>query len=416
MRFQYIAFTAEGSQVKGQVRAATADEAIALLGTSDLVVAEVRPDRPLLQLVGAGGFLDLSRADGFVALAYMLGVGAKDVSIFSRQLANLIESGVSIGDALLLLQREAPSAMFRDILQEVHQSVMAGKPFSAACGEHSRSFPGLYVRLVAVGEDMGNLAPVLRKVADFLDRRAGLRDRLFRAGSYPLLLVVMAVLLGTNFVTQVLPNFIPLFEEWGAELPAATRALVALTAWWSEFGLWCGLALCGFLAALAVGLSVKPGRFALSALLTRLPLVGPVFIKSNIAGASSTLTMLLAAGMPLTNAMWVVLESTGNRFFRSHLERIVDGLLQGFQLSVLFAADPLFPKLVPQLLAAGETSGDLVLYLESLTAYYDQEARRSVDTMIAAVEPLLILSVGAIVAMLAAAIVAPLYGVLKSIR
>ena len=237
-----------------------------------------------------------------------------------------------------------------------------------------------------------------------------------RASAYPFFLFFMAASIGIMFVTQVLPNFLPLFEEWDAPLPPQTILLVRIAELMSKHG---PTVVAGFLAFVGIVLLwafTAHGRWWLTRLLTWVPIIGPIYVRSTVASTTRTMGMLLSAGINVTDVVNVLTETTSNGYYASILARISSGLLSGARLSELVTAERFFPPLVSQLLYVGEESGTLVQNLDTVTKFFEREADRSVNTLIGIIEPAMIVSVGAVVAFIAASVVGPLYGVLQSIR
>ncbi|HEY77392.1 MAG TPA: type II secretion system F family protein [Thermoflexia bacterium] len=402
MEYRYIAFDQEGQRVEGWIDVPDEAAAERILWERGLTVAQLVPARQELRL--------------WRLFPTFFGVKRRDLIIFSRQLATLLTSGISILPALRLLAEQSTSKPLREILGEVAEAVERGQSFSAALAAHPYAFPPLYTRTLAIGERTGNLEEVLRRLATYLEQAQELSRKLREALAYPVFVLAVAIFVVVLMLTVALPPMVQLFENFGADLPWTTRALIAFTRWTTAYGLY---VLFGALA-LTIGLAwwgTRPsGRRVRDAVMLRLPLIGQVVLEGQIARFARTAATLIRAGLPLSEVMELAVSTAGNTVVAEALERVRIALLTGQGLSGPLAAEPLFPPLLAQMTRVGEESGTLEENLETVADFYEEGVDRKMRLLVSFVEPALTIFVGLIVGFIALSMVMPMYSVLSSIR
>ena len=402
MEYRYIAFDREGRRVEGWLDVPDEDAAERALWERGLTVAQLTPARRELRL--------------WRLFPTFFGVKRRDLIVFSRQLATLLSSGISILPALRLLAQQSTSRPLREILEEVADGVEQGQSFSTALAAHPYAFPPLYTRTLAIGERTGNLEEVLRRLATYLEQAQELSQKLREALAYPIFVLTVAVFVVVLMLTVALPPMVQLFENFGAELPWTTRMLIAVTRAATAYGpyvLFGGL-------ALTVGLAwwgtYPSGRRVRDAVVLRLPLIGQVVLEGQVARFARTAATLIRAGLPLSEVMELAVSTAGNMVVAEALDRVRIALLTGQGLSGPLAAEPLFPPLLAQMARVGEESGTLEENLETVADFYEEEVERRMRLLLSLVEPALTLFVGFVVGFIALSMVMPMYSVLSSIR
>jgi len=345
----------------------------------------------------------------------LFGVRRGEIIHFTRSLANLLAAGISEVPSLKMLQAQT-SGPFGRVLNRVIEDISRGDSFSQALARHPQVFPTLYLRLIQVGEEIGSLPLVLRQLEVHLERERETAIRVRGALGYPAFIAVLAVGVVVILVTFVLPSMRALLREWGGTLPVSTRALVAIASFLRERG---GLVM----VALALGVVGgtwyirRPwGRARWDRFLLRVPQVRRAIIFSQIARFCRTLSLLLKAGVPLTEALNLLVQTTENAPFREVLMGVRADVVQGKLLSQALASRPFFPPLVGQLVSIGEHTGQLEANLDTVVTSYDEEAGRAIARLVGMLEPALIILVGGVVAFIAVSILSPLYGLVHQIR
>lgn len=402
MNYRYVAFDRQGRRVEGWIEVPDEAAAEEALWGQGLTVAQLFPAKRRLPL--------------HEIFPTFFGVKRRDLIIFSRQLATLLSSGIAIFQALQLLAEQSASRALREVLQEVIVSLQQGQALSVALLAHPQTFPNLYARTITVGERTGNLEDVLRQLASYLEKEEALLRKLTGALAYPVFVLMVAIGVVALMLTVALPPMVDLFEAFEAELPWPTRALIAVSNFATAYGLYVlfgGLILAGVTA----WWSGQPsGRRVRDAAILRIPIVGQITLQGQIARFASTASVLIRAGLPLSEVMDLVVQTTQNTAVAAALERARVALLGGQGLSNPLAAERMFPKLLPQMVRVGEETGTLETNLETLSSFYEERVDRGVQIMTSLVEPALTVFIALVVGFIAVSMVLPMYSILSSVK
>lgn len=402
MNYRYVAFDQGGQRVEGWLDAADEATAEEMLWDQGLTVARLAPARKRLTLSQA--------------FPTFFGVKRQDLIVFSRQLATLLTSGIAILPALRMLAGQSAKRALREVLQEVITSLEGGQSLSAALSAHPLAFPDLYTRTMTVGERTGNLEEVLRQLATYLERQQDIVRKLRDALTYPVFVLMVAVGVVVMMLTVALPPMVGMFESFGAELPWPTRAMIAASRFATAYGVHVligGL----ILAGVSAWWSNQPsGRRLRDAALLRVPIVGRVILQGQLARFARTASVLVRAGLPLSEVIELVVHTSGNVIVAEALDRARMALLEGQGLSNPLAAERLFPPLLAQMVRVGEETGTLEANLETLADFYEEEVDRSARLLASLAEPVLTIFVGAVVGFIAVSMVSPMYSILSEIK
>jgi general secretion pathway protein F len=331
-------------------------------------------------------------------------VGRHEVAMITRQLATMLDAGLTIDQSLRFLVELADNEATRRLLTDVLERVQGGNTLADACAEHEDVFARAYVSLVRAGEAGGALNDVLARLADYLENAENLAEQVKSALVYPVILLVMAGLSILVLLTVVVPQFTPLFESAGAELPLLTRIVVSVgdlmqQYWW--------MLLLGALCLwwLARRQRQHPeSRARIDRWLLRVPLFGGLLTRIDTARLARTLGTLLANGVPILNALAIARDTIANAALRDAIGETITAVKEGKGV-----ADPLnrshhFPPLAVRLIAVGERSGHLEAMLMKVADIYDAEVRSTVERLMSLLVPTLTLSLGAIIATIIGAV------------
>jgi general secretion pathway protein F len=394
--FRYQAIDAAGASVRGVVEADTPREARTQLRARGLLPST----------------LDKVQA----RQAWPRGLPAAQLSLLTRQMATLLESGLTMEQsfAALIEQAEAPST--REVLAGVKAELMAGASLAAALGSHSRTFPEFYRALVRGGEESGALPTVLQHLADYLDARQALRQKTTLALLYPALVAIVATAVVTGLLVYVVPQVVQVFQQSRQALPLLTRALIGLSGFLR--------AAWPYLAVLAVGSAVVT-RMALRrpairrrwhALVLTLPWLGPLARGVDTSRFASTLAILVGGGVPLLAALASGARAMGNAVMREAVERAIERVREGVSLARALGETGAFPPLLVHLVASGEMSGKLEQMLERAARLETQALERRLAVFLTLLEPVMILVMGAVVLMIVLAILLPIIEINQLVR
>jgi len=400
--YRYVAFDQGGQRVEGLLDAADEATAEEILWEQGLTVARLTLGRKRLALS--------------TALPTFFGVKRRDLIIFSQQLATLLTSGISILPALRLLAEQSSRRALREVLQEVTADLERGKSLSTALTAHPLAFPDIYARTLTVGERTGNLEDILRQLATYIEKEQDLMRKLRDALTYPIFVLMVAVGVVIMMLTVALPPIVQLFETFEADLPWPTRMMIGASNFATDYGLYVligGLILTGLSSW---WLRRPVGRRVRDAVLLRVPILGQVVLKGQIARFARTASALVRAGLPLSEVMELVVHTTGNVIVAEILERARMALLAGRGLSAPLAAERIFPALLAQMVRVGEETGTLEENLATLADFFEEEVDRSTKLLVSLAEPVLTIFIAAVVGFIAISMVMPMYSILGEIK
>jgi type IV pilus assembly protein PilC len=403
--YRYLALAPSGEQTRGSIEAPTEEAAEQTLWESGYRILSLRVTRTW------------PRLDELFPT--VLGIKPHEISTFSRQMATLIESGIAVLPALELLQRQASRRLGRvlgRVLGDLAQAIKKGSSLSDALREHPQVFPPIFARMIAVGERTGNLEVVLRQLATHMEKEQAIIKRVRGAMAYPAFVILLAIGVVAILVTIALPPLISLFDEFDAKLPLPTRILLAVSHFATAYGLHVAVALAAAVASGIFYVRRPRGRRQLDYAWLRMPLIGPVTVLSNAARFSGTTAILLRAGIPVSEVMDLVIDTTENRIVCERLRDVQEEMLRGEGLSGPLANSKLFPPMLVQMVEVGEETGTLDANLETMAEFYIREVDERINTLTSMIQPTLTLAVGAVVAFIALAIIMPMYSIMQSIR
>lgn len=403
MAYYFTAYTVDKRIVQGAIDATseiTAEEALYRAGYHRILSLREGQPRPSLEKL----------------MPTLFGVRTQDVIDFSRQLATLIESGVTILNALQLLQAQASRAALRKVIAGLVVELQGGSSFSQALSKYPQAFSYTYCQVIKASEQAGDLEVGLRQIAGYMEKQVATRSGVRRALAYPALVLLMAGGVFALLITVALPPLVGLFTSLGAELPWMTRLLIATADFVINYKLYLLEGLLT-LIILIFGLMRLPAvKLTIDRLMLKIPLIGTINIQRNMCQFCQTTAMLLRAGLLLPQIMNVVIQTIGNRIIRQALMEVRDKLVQGQGLSQPMAAINLFPRLAVEMVVVGEKTGNLESTLATVADFYEQSADRKINTLISLIEPILTLLVGLVVAFIALSMITPLYSILRTVQ
>lgn len=331
------------------------------------------------------------------------------LAIATRQLATLLGAGLTVEQTLNALIEQAESEPQRQLFAAVRSDVLAGQSLARALGNQSRVFPELYRTLVDAGERSGKLPDVLMRLADYTEERDALRGKVSLAFIYPMLIVVVAIVIVGGLLVYVVPQVVQVFQNSNQVLPLLTRSLIWLSdvvrnGWY----VWLTLIIAA-VVGIRLMLAVPAIRSRWQRLSLRLPLFGTLYRGLNTARLASTLAILVGSKVPLLAALRAGGGVVTNTPMREALEQAAQRVQEGASLSRALAASKLFPALMVHMISSGEASGRLAEMLERTSIQQTREIDRRIGAMVALLEPVLILVMGAIVLTIVLAILLPIF-------
>jgi len=343
-------------------------------------------------------------------------VKLKDVAVFSRQFATMINSGLSLLRALSILAEQTESKVLAAIANEVRLDVEKGSSLSAALAKHPKAFSRLYVAMVRAGEIGGVLDTVLVRLADTIEKQVELRRKVKSAMTYPAVVAFLVFAIVTAMLLFIIPMFQDLYSELGGTLPAPTQLLLNVSAfsrkfWWLIFAVEGGAVF-----AFRRWINSEDGRKRWDALKLRMPIFGPLVRKTALARFSRTLSALVRSGVPILESLDIVAETAGNHVVAEAVRDTQQAVKGGDPLARRLEEHPVFPPMVVQMMSVGEETGALDEMLDKIADFYDQEVEAAVDALTSLIEPLLIVVMGAAVGSMVIALYMPMFNIIKLIK
>ena len=396
--YAFEALDTEGATQKGVIEADTARAARGLLRGRSLVPLEVRP-------VAAGDAGTAGAARGLLRRRVFTATG---LSIWTRQLAGLVGSGLTLERALTALADEAEEDRQRDLLAHLRSEVNAGSSFARSLATAPRDFDDVYRAVVAAGEQSGALGGVLERLADDLEGRQELKGKLIGATLYPAIVSLIAVVIVVFLVTYVVPQVATVFASSKRSLPALTTAMLAFSAFLRNWGWLVLLAIVGGLGVLLLMLRNEVFRQSFDAGWLNLPLIGKLARGYNAARFAGTLAMLAGAGVPILKALQAASETLSNRAMRADAMEALVQVREGAPLASALAGKKRFPGIIAMFSRLGEQTGQLPLMLDRAARQLGMEVQRRALQMATILEPLLIVAMGGVVMLIVLAVLLPI--------
>jgi type IV pilus assembly protein PilC len=337
------------------------------------------------------------------------GVATREFLVFNQELATLLKAGMPLVQSLDLLKRRVTSPAFRRVLDDVHERVRSGTALSDAFDAHRELFPSVYVASLLAGERSGNLDAMLRRYVEYTKIIATVKRKTVSALVYPAILISLSLVLVTIIVLKVVPAFADFYGTFGAQLPIATRFIVAF----SEFLRSQFYVVIGGLAATIVAVVMwvrRPGQQArFDRLLLGLPMLGNVAKKFSTSQMARTLATLLGGGLPLVNALDIAAKSVGNHYMAAQLNVVSGRVREGESFAAALEARHVFPEVAVKMAEVGESTGALQDMLNTVADFYDEEISTTMDRFVTLVEPVLLVVMGIVIAGLLLALYMPLF-------
>ncbi|ATH83665.1 type II secretion system protein F [Ectopseudomonas mendocina] len=344
----------------------------------------------------------------------LFGAGKKikpmDIALFTRQMATMMKAGVPLLQSFDIIAEGFDNPNMRKLIDEIKQEVAAGNSFASSLRKKPEFFDDLYCNLVDSGEQSGALETLLDRIATYKEKTEALKAKIKKAMTYPIAVIVVAVIVTAILLIKVVPQFESVFEGFGAQLPAFTMMVVNLSRWLQEW--W-------FLVLFAIFISIytfsqtykrsEKFRDSLDRALLKAPIVGDILYKAVVARFARTLATTFAAGVPLVDALDSVAGATGNVVFRNAVNRIKNDVSSGSQLNFSMRNTGIFPTMAVQMTAIGEEAGSLDEMLDKTASYYEAEVDNAVDNLTTLMEPLIMSVLGVLVGGLIIAMYLPIF-------
>lgn len=400
--FRYRATSAAGAAQAGVVEAPDLDEAIDLvhrMGLTPIRLDASVPARP---------------ATPFVLFAKR--VSTRDLILFVRQLETMLDAGLPILSALEILHQQTSHSVLKTAIDRVRADVEQGSTLTEALQRQPRCFPAVFISLIHAGEEGGLLANMLDRVGGLLEYEEETEQRIRSATFYPTLIVAELAIAFVVLVKFVLPRFASLFRNLDARLPLPTRILIGASDFFDRYWYFVITALIGGIAAAVLWSRTESGRRRIDGWIITAPFFGPIFQKTIMSRFARVLAALIAAGIPILQALAVSRGVAGNKIVEEEIDRMRDGVTAGMGLAETVQGRGVFPPLVVKMLAVGQETGAIDKMLVRVARYFDRDVDYAVKNLSTAIEPVLLAVLGAAVLFTALAVFLPLWNLMNAFR
>ena len=401
--FRYRALSPGGEAQQGLLDAPDLDQAVERLHTMGLVPVRLEPQGPEKREAKRFAFLEKK-------------VSPRDLILFTRQLETMLDSGLPILSSLESLHAQATHPRLKQAIDRVRSDVEQGSTLTEALRRQPDCFPRLYTNLVFAGEEGGLLAQMLDRIATLLEYEAETEQRIRSATFYPILIVSELVLAFLVLIKFVLPRFTSLFRKFDTTLPLPTRVLIGLSDFFEKQ--W--IPFLFVLTAGAIGAVLwsrtERGRTTIDRFIVTVPIFGTIFLMTIMSRFSRVLSALLASGIPIVQALDIVRGVVGNKIVEVEIDKMRDGVVAGMGLAEPLRDSKVIPPLVVKMLAVGEETGAVDKMLLRVSRYYDQDVDYAVKNLSTAIEPVLLIILGAAVLFTALAVFLPLWNLMNVFR
>lgn len=336
-------------------------------------------------------------------------VQTKDLVVFTRQFATMIDSGLPLVQCLEILAGQQENPTFKNVLFKVKEAVESGSTFADALGKHPQVFDQLYVNLVAAGEVGGILDTILNRLAAYIEKAMKLAKQVKGAMVYPATIMSIAVIVVGVILVFVIPTFAKMFADFGGELPGPTKLVIALSDFFKKYII---VMIVGFFVlkyAFGKYYATQKGKKVVDALALKAPIVGPLIRKVSVAKFTRTLGTMISSGVPIMDGLEIVAKTAGNKIVEEAIYRVRQAISEGKTMAEPLAESGVFPPMVVQMISVGEATGAMDAMLNKIADFYDDEVDDAVGALTSMMEPLLMVVLGTTVGGLVIAMYLPIF-------
>ncbi len=399
--FIYSVRDKAGKVVKGQLDGESKDAVQARLSQMGYIILQLDQQGTLAQL----GALKIGN-----------NVKPKDVSIFARQFATMINAGLSLTKCLAILGQQTESANLREIIGQLGKDVEAGQSLSDSLGKHPKAFPPIFVNMVRAGETGGVLDEVLQRVADHFESELALKAKVKSAMTYPIAMGCLVLIVLAAMMIFVVPTFEKMFKDMGGTLPLITQLLVNVSH--TVVSIWGPVMLAAIFGAIFAfrWWSQGPGKTTWDAAKLGMPVFGSMVRKIALARFCRTFGTLVSAGVPILTALDIVADTAGNNIVAAAVRHARSAIKEGETIAKPLAESKVFPSMVVQMIGVGEETGALDSMLNKVADFYDEEVSTATDGLTSLIEPLMMASLGVIVGGMIIALYLPMFQVITLVK
>jgi type IV pilus assembly protein PilC len=343
-------------------------------------------------------------------------VSLKDILIFTRQLYAMVHAGIPLVQALKIIGEQVSNKRLKKIVEEIASSIEAGGKFSTALSRYRDVFGNLYISMIRAAEEAGTLEETLKRLADYLEKIEKLRGKVKSALFYPVFVLIIATIIVTGILIFVIPTFQQLYEDLGGELPLLTQMVIKASQILRDYIGWVTLGLVVFIVAFVQARKVKRFKYLTDMLLLKMPIFGPLILKSSIANFARTLGSMISSGINILDALEIAAETANNEVIKEAILDVKAQVERGVSLSRAMVKHSIFPPMLVNMVAIGEEAGNLDEMLMKVADFYEEEVDRTVDGLTSLIEPLMMVFIGGIIGFIIIAMYLPIFKIGELIK
>lgn len=410
--FKFEALDTAGAEVKDSVEAGNEEEASQKIKAMGYFVTKLTA----VQGGKGGGKKGKKKQAGKSRKTFTIGgVSQKMLTIFTRQFSTLQDAGLPVLRSLRILEKQMKPSVLKNALIDVVEDVESGMTLSEALGKHPKAFDRLYVNMVRAGEAGGALEIILQRLADFKEKAQSLKKKIIGAMIYPAVVIFVAVAILTFIMVMIIPKFKKIFDEFGLQLPQATKTLIQISNWMSSYWYFIPLFPLGLYLLLKLIRLSKAGNYALDRMTLWIPIIGGLVEKTIVARTMRTLGTLIASGVPILEALSIVRDTANNAVFERMFQRVLESIREGNTIADPLRQSRLVDAMVVNMIEVGEETGDLDTMLYKIADFYDEEVDNLVKSLISLLEPLMIVFLGGTIGGIVISLFLPLIKLLEGL-
>ena len=396
--FTYSARANNGELLQGEIELPSKDEVVGYL-----VRQKLRP-------------VSVQAKAKDISFTFGTGVKTRDIVIFTRQFATMINSGLPLVQSLSILSEQTENKIFAKIINQVLQDIQAGMTLADAMKKHPKIFTELFVNMVAAGEAGGILDTILLRLATFLEKNDALVRKIKGAMTYPAVMLGVVIIATTILLWKVVPVFAGIFTEANLDLPAPTKVVLAISSFLQSYIVYMVLGIIAFVFLLRRYYKTEQGQLVIDGLMLKLPVLGVLLRKSAVSRFTRTLGTLVSSGVSILEGLQITARTAGNRVIHDAVMASRASIAGGATISEPLKASGVFPPMVVQMINVGEQTGGLDEMLSKIADFYDDEVDAAVSALTSILEPIMIVVMGVVIGGIVVAMYLPMFDMINAVH
>ena len=421
-QFLYTAMDSNGKERKGKIDSPTEEQAAAALKKQNLYPTSIKSAKGAkvsnAKKKGGGGGAKKKKGGG--GLNMTIGtpvIKRKQLTIFTRQLAILLDAGLPLIRSLKTLERQSKDPIVKMVIGETADAVETGATFSESLAKNPKSFDKLFLNMIRAGEAAGAMESILNRLALFMESSARIAGKVKSALIYPIVVLVVAGGVTSGLMIFIVPNFTKIFDDLlqGEPLPAITQWVITTSEIMKNQAVYCIIGIAAFIVALKLIGKTKGGKYVFDWIKYNMPLFGPIIAKTAISRFARTLGTLMASGVGVLQALNIVKETAGNDVVSNAVQKVHDAVKEGEGIAPPLSATKIFPEMVVSMIEVGEETGKLPDMLEKVADTYEEEVDNAVGALTSLIEPLMIVGLAVVVGTIVIALFLPLTKIIEKL-